>query len=254
MRPTPARWNWGLLILLGIAAGSLAFGFGIGWGAFAQWVGEGWRLLASGDPERIREWLLAFGIWAPIVSGLLQILSSLLPFLPGFVLSIANAMLYGALLGGLLTFSTSLLAAAICFGIARILGRSAIERVVAPATLARVNHFVERRGGWAVFWGRLLPFINPDVVSYAAGLTRLGWIRFLIAMGAGALPATVFYSILGAAALDMAPGALVLVTAATLLPLVAVWYFRAKIFHAPVETAGAENHEGDPPTGSGDNG
>jgi uncharacterized membrane protein YdjX (TVP38/TMEM64 family) len=139
-------------------------------------------------------------------------------------------MLYGALLGGLLTFSTSLLAAAICFGIARVAGRSAVERIVPPLALARVNRFVDHNGGWAVFWGRLLPFINPDVVSYAAGLTRLRWIRFLVPMAAGALPATILYSVLGAAALEAAPSAILIVSAATLLPLLVLWVLRRKVF------------------------
>jgi uncharacterized membrane protein YdjX (TVP38/TMEM64 family) len=88
---------------------------------------------------------------------------------------------------------------------------------------------VERRGVWAVFWGRLIPFINPDIVSYGAGLTRLGWRRFLGAMGAGAFPATVFYSIVGASALSAAPWAILAVTAATLLPLLLFWIFRERI-------------------------
>jgi uncharacterized membrane protein YdjX (TVP38/TMEM64 family) len=221
---------WWLLLLGVVAVCGIAIGLGMGWISIGERATEGWRLLLIGEPTGLRDWLLDFGIWAPIASGLLQILSSLIPFLPGFVLSIANAMLYGALLGGLLTFSTSLLAAATCFAIARVAGRTAVERIVPPLALARVNRFVDHNGGWAVFWGRLLPFINPDVVSYAAGLTRLGWVRFLGAMAAGAVPATIFYSVLGAAAVEVAPGAILLVTAATLLPLLALFFLRRRVF------------------------
>lgn len=217
------------VLLVGIALASVATVLFIGWGPLSREAREGWFLLLRGEAEGLRLWLLDFGVWAPIASGLLQILSSLVPFLPGFVLAIANAMLYGAWLGGLLTFTTSLLAAAICFWIARAAGRSAVERLVSPGTLARVNGFLERRGWWAVFWGRLLPFINPDVVSYAAGLSRMGGLRFLGAMAAGAFPATVFYSIVGASALRAAPWAIAAVTAATLLPLLLAWYFRERI-------------------------
>lgn len=217
------------VLLGGTALASAAAVLFIGWEPLSREVSEGWILLLQGEAEGLRVWLLDFGVWAPIASGLLQILSSLIPFLPGFVLAIANAMLYGAWVGGLLTFTTSLLAASICFWIARTAGRSAVERMVSPRTLERVNGFLERRGWWAVFWGRLLPFINPDVVSYAVGLSRMGTLRFLGAMAAGAFPATVFYSIVGASALSAAPWAIAAVTCATLIPLFLAWYFRERI-------------------------
>ena len=134
-----------------------------------------WALLWESDPDRIRAWLVGFGVWAPLASTALQTASSLIPVLPGFVLAIANAMIYGAVLGGALTFSSALLAGACCFGLARALGRPGVERIVSTESLARVDAFMERRGMLAVFLGRLIPFINPDIVSYAAGATAIRW-------------------------------------------------------------------------------
>jgi uncharacterized membrane protein YdjX (TVP38/TMEM64 family) len=44
---------------------------------------------------------------------------------------------------------------------------------------------------------RLLPFMSFDYVSYAAGLTSIGWGKFLLATGIGQLPATIVYSYVG---------------------------------------------------------
>ncbi|MGL4688298.1 MAG: TVP38/TMEM64 family protein, partial [Fusobacteriaceae bacterium] len=44
---------------------------------------------------------------------------------------------------------------------------------------------------------RLMPFVSFDVVSYAAGLTSLGFWSFFIATGLGQLPATIIYSYVG---------------------------------------------------------
>jgi uncharacterized membrane protein YdjX (TVP38/TMEM64 family) len=188
-----------------------------------------WALLLSADPEALRSWLLGFGLWAPLLSGFLQIVSSVIPFLPGFVLGIANAMLYGAILGGILTFVTALIAAGVCFGLARVLGRPGVERVVSTGALERVDRFVESKGLWTVFLGRLIPFINPDVLSYAAGATRMGWIPFLAAMAAGALPATIFYSIIGAMVVESTLLVVSVVVAATVIPLVLLALFRERI-------------------------
>lgn len=176
-------------------------------------------LLIGRDAEGLRDWLLQFGIWAPVISGLLQVATSVFPPGPSFLLGIANAMLYGAVLGGLLTFVTALIAAAVCFGIARVIGRPGIERLVSEESVRRMDRFMDRRGILAVFLGRLVPFINPDVVSYAAGVTKMRWGPFLLAMGAGSVPATVFYSIVGAAALEFAGWVVLAVVVSTLLPI-----------------------------------
>lgn len=188
-----------------------------------------WGLLSEGDTEGLRDWLLAFGAWAPMVSAFLQVATSIFPPGPSFLLGIVNAMLYGAVLGGLLTFGTALVAAAICFGIARAVGRPGVERLVSPETMEKMDGFMERRGLLAVFLARLIPFINPDVLSYAAGVTGIRWLPFLLAMGAGAVPATVFYSIVGAAAIEATGWVVVSVVVATFLPLVVLVVIRKRM-------------------------
>jgi uncharacterized membrane protein YdjX (TVP38/TMEM64 family) len=189
----------------------------------------GWDLLLAGDPGPVREWLLDFGPWAPIASGVLHILAAVVPFLPGFVIAIANAAVFGAVLGGALTFLNGTLAAAACFGIARVAGRPFVERIVPTESLANVDRFMERRGVLAVFLARLVPIINPDVMSYAAGTTRIGWTRFLVAVAAGAVPATIFYSVIGAYAGGVTGWVFGVVVLAPVLAIGALWLLRHRV-------------------------
>jgi uncharacterized membrane protein YdjX (TVP38/TMEM64 family) len=188
-----------------------------------------WHLLVEGDPEPLKQWLLQFGIWAPVVSGLLQVATSIFPPLPSFLVAIANAMVYGAVLGGILTFVTALLAAAVCFGIARIVGRPGVLRIVSAERMAKVDGFMMRRGLLAVFLARVIPFINPDVVSYVAGVTGIRWIPFLVAIAAGSVPAVIFYSIVGAAAIESTPWVIALVLLGTFLPILFIVLFRKRL-------------------------
>jgi len=206
-----------------------------------------WGLLLDGNPDPLREWLLGFGAWAPLVSTLLQIAVSVFPPLPSFLIAIANAMLYGFWLGGALTFVTSLLAAGVCFGIARGLGRPGVERIVKPENLRRMDDFMARRGLLAIFLGRIIPFINPDVVSYAAGVTGIRWIPFFVAMALGSIPATTFYSIVGASAIDATGHVLLLVGASSLLPLALLYALRKRI---PGWVARWDARGGRPPSGA----
>lgn len=163
-----------------------------------QEVNETVGLLARADIAPLRDYLLSFGLWAPLVSALLQLLTSVLAPLPSFVLTFANAFVFGFWWGMLLTFTTALLASAVCFGLARALGRPAVERLATRRALEATDTFFHRHGPYAVVIARLIPFINPDVLSYAAGLTPLTWRVFLVSIAVGSLPSTVLYSYLGA--------------------------------------------------------
>ncbi|TVP50191.1 MAG: TVP38/TMEM64 family protein [Gemmatimonadales bacterium] len=189
-----------------------------------------WGLLWDGDPDAIRAWMLGFGGWAPVVSAGLQVATSVFPPGPSFLLGIVNAMIFGPLLGGLLTFGSAILAAALCFGIARSIGRIGVERIVSEASLARVDAFMARRGMLAVFLGRIVPFINPDLVSYAAGVTGIRWAPFLVAMAAGSVPSTVFYTLVGTWAVDLAGWVLLVVGLASVLPLLGLILYRRRYY------------------------
>jgi uncharacterized membrane protein YdjX (TVP38/TMEM64 family) len=154
-------------------------------------------LVARADIAPLREYLLAFGWWAPVISTLLQILTSIIAPLPSFVLAFVNAMLFGWWWGAVLTWTTALLAAAICFWIARTAGRPAVERFVPTGALESTDRFFLRHGLYAVLVARLIPFVNPDVISYAAGLTPMRWRVFMFSIAVGSLPSTALYSYLG---------------------------------------------------------
>jgi uncharacterized membrane protein YdjX (TVP38/TMEM64 family) len=194
-----------------------------------------WDLLWDGRPEPLREWLLGFGAWAPAISTLLQVATSVFPPGPSFLLAIANAMVFGPLWGGLLTLAGALVAAAVCFGIARVVGRPGVERIVSEEKLQRMDRFMERRGMLAIFVGRIIPFINPDLVSYAAGVTGIGWVPFLAAMTAGTIPSVVFYTTVGAAAIESAGWVVLAVGAASIVPLLVLLAFRGRLYRWEAE-------------------
>jgi membrane protein DedA with SNARE-associated domain len=53
--------------------------------------------------------------------------------------------------------------------------------------LRLANRFFDRFGLWAVFVGRLLPIVRT-YISFPAGLSRIGYVRFTLATLAGAIP------------------------------------------------------------------
>lgn len=89
------------------------------------------------------------------------------------------------------------LAAALSFWIARFLGRGPVEALVGREHLGAADRWFLRWGAYAILVARLVPVVSFDIISYAAGLTRLGFWRFMFATVIGMTPATFVYAYLG---------------------------------------------------------
>lgn len=154
-------------------------------------------ILKNVDVDMAKGYILSFGVWAPIVSFLLMVLQSLIAPIPAFILTFANAGLFGWVWGAVLSWSSAMAGAALCFYLARFLGRDFVEKLSNKAAIEKIDEFFEDYGKYAILIARLLPFISFDIVSYAAGLTSMSFLGFFIATGIGQLPATIIYSYIG---------------------------------------------------------
>lgn len=154
-------------------------------------------VLKTVDVQAAKEYILSFGIWAPVISFLLMILQAVIAPLPAFIITFANAGLFGWVKGAILSWTSAMAGAALCYYIAKLLGRNAVEKLTSRTALEKVDEFFEKYGKYAVLIARLLPFISFDIVSYGAGLTSMSFWSFFIATGIGQLPATIVYSYIG---------------------------------------------------------
>lgn len=149
------------------------------------------------DMVGLKEYILSFGILGPVVSFLLMIIQSVAAPLPAFVITFANAALFGWVYGAILSWTSAMAGAAICFYIAKFLGRNTVENLTSKFALDDVDKFFAKYGKHTILIARLLPFMSFDLVSYAAGLTSMSFSSFFIATGIGQLPATIVYSYVG---------------------------------------------------------
>lgn len=154
-------------------------------------------MFATGDFSAASAFMERYGSAAAVVSFLLMVFQSLAAPLPAFLITIANANLFGWWQGAVLSWASSMAGAVLCFWVAKALGREAVEKLTSKAGLQRIDEFFERHGSQSVLIARLLPFISFDFVSYFAGLTSMSFRSFIIATGLGQLPATIVYSYVG---------------------------------------------------------
>lgn len=154
-------------------------------------------MFATGDFTVVKEFVASYGSLAAAVSFALMILTALAAPLPAFLITFANANLFGWWQGAILSWSSAMVAAGICFWIAKILGRDVVIKLTSKAGVEQIDTFFEKYGKNTILICRLLPFVSFDIVSYVAGLTSISFKSFLIATGLGQLPATIIYSYVG---------------------------------------------------------
>ena len=186
------------------------------------------KMFASGDFTVVRDFVASYGAYAVLISFLLMIFQSVAAPLPAFLITFANANLFGWWKGAILSWGSAMAGAAVCFFIARILGRDVAEKLTSKTGLAQIDTFFEKYGKNTILICRLLPFVSFDIVSYAAGLTSMSFASFFIATGIGQLPATIVYSYVGGM---LTGGAKLMVTALMILfALSALIFMLRKIY------------------------
>lgn len=183
-----------ILILLALIIAVIAYFI---FPAYKNFIDLTLAAFASGDFKVMRDFVADYGTYAALVSFFLMIFQSVAAPLPAFIITLANANLFGWLKGAVLSWSSAMAGAALCFYISRILGRDAAEKLTSRTGLQAIDKFFERYGTHSILIARLLPFISFDLVSYAAGLTSMDFRPFFIATGIGQLPATIVYSYVG---------------------------------------------------------
>ncbi len=132
-----------ILILIIIVSLSLAYFF---IPTFNSKVNGIFMLFSSMSIESVAGYIRSFGIYAVLVSFLLMVFQSVAAPLPAFLITFANAAIFGWWKGALLSWISSMTGAALCFYIGRILGRDAVEKLTSKYAMASVDGFFEKYG------------------------------------------------------------------------------------------------------------
>jgi uncharacterized membrane protein YdjX (TVP38/TMEM64 family) len=142
--------------------------------------------------NQLQEYIVSFGIWAPLIFLIIYTLRPLILF-PGTVLTIVAAVLFGIFWGTVYATLGATFGAAVAFGLARRLGRDAVARIF-RGKLALFDERIADHGFLVILILRLVPVIIPsfDAVSFAAGLSKIRFWDFTFGTALGLIPGTLF--------------------------------------------------------------
>ncbi len=168
----------------------------------------GEALEAAFSVQGARAWMADFGQGAGVAGMGLLVADILLPIPSTLVIS-ALGLTYGPLIGGLYGAAGSALAGLIAYGLSRWLGRPLALRLAGEAGLREGETFFAAGGAWLVACSRCLPIL-PEAVACLAGLNRMPFRTFLLAVLCGSLPMGFAFAAIGALGQDDPAWALLL--------------------------------------------
>lgn len=167
------------------------------WPAFHESINQVYTILASGDRQRLYEFVSQFGLWGPIFIILAMVAQMFLIIIPSVALIVVSILAYGPFGGTVIALLAILAASTIGYIIGLWLCPMTVDRLIGSEAKVNMEYQVERYGFWAVVIIRLAPFLSNDAISFVAGLLRMSYWRFIGATTVGILPLIILIAYLG---------------------------------------------------------
>jgi len=153
-------------------------------------------ILGTPDIAAMRARVDAAGPWGPILFFAFYAALALIP-VPKALLTAAGGALFGLWAGAGLSLAAALVGAIVSFGIGRLLGREAVDRLI-RGRLARVDALLADHGLSAVLIVRLVPLVPFTAINYASGLSGIRFRHYVLGSALGMVPSSLAYAALGA--------------------------------------------------------
>lgn len=176
-------------LMIGIAALFL-----LSWGLFGEGLEEVWNVeKLAGYFEQAKSWAWLLGI-------LLLLVDLLLP-IPGTIVMSALGVVYGFWIGGLIATIGSMLAGILGYGVGRFFDEKFAKRWLGEKDFEKGRSLFDKSGAWVVAVSRALPIL-PEVIACMAGLLRMPFGKFVIALACGSIPMGFLFAWIGAIGRD----------------------------------------------------
>lgn len=144
----------------------------------------------------IGAWMEALGGWGYVLAPLVMALVAIFP-VPAEAPAMVNGMLFGPVVGSVITWTGALLGALVSFELARMFGRPLAGRVLSTRALERADRLAGHASWPGLLAIRLFPLIAFTAVNWGAGLVAIDRWRFTWTTALGILPGAVLFTASG---------------------------------------------------------
>ena len=175
------------------------------------------------DYDDFERWMDDLGAWGPIIYILFFAASMVFAPIPTAPAPVAAAAAFGGVLGFSYTLIGGFIGASLCFWIARLWGRPIMRRFLPDKLVDEIDRVTAYLGLRVLFVLRLFPLLGVDAVSYAAGLTPIRYLPYIVISVVATIPILALTSAIGEGIQDnrtLAAGALIGLAIFLITPLV----------------------------------
>ncbi len=149
------------------------------------------------DREKVKAFITSFGLGAPLIFMLTQILQVIFAPIPGEATGFIGGYLFGTAKGFLYSSIALTIGSWINFLIGRFLGKHYIRKLIPADTLARFDLILKRQGVIILFLLFILPGFPKDYLCLFVGLSAIPIKVFIILSAFGRMPGTFLLSLQG---------------------------------------------------------
>jgi len=137
--------------------------------------------------DEFKEFVSGLGFYGYLIIIGYTVLSHVLAPLSGTPGVLLGAAIYGIHVGMWLLYVASMISAVINFWIARKFGRQWVIKLAGKEAMKEIDEFTKVEGKEVLVVSRLLGFSLFDFISYAAGLTNIGFKDYMLITAVGGL-------------------------------------------------------------------
>ena len=153
------------------------------------------------DPEAFRAWLDGIGFWGKAAFVGMVVLQVLVAFIPGEPIELAAGYIFGFWEGSILTLLGFLIGSWLVFVLVRKFGVKLVEVFFSKEQMDQIKFLKNPKKTRAIsLILMVIPGTPKDMLSYFAGLTKLGTWEWLAIVAIGRIPSLVTSTLTGAAA------------------------------------------------------
>ncbi|HEX2914466.1 MAG TPA: TVP38/TMEM64 family protein [Chloroflexia bacterium] len=164
----------------------------------SDWLGNTFSSAAA-----LKEYILSFGPWAPLIFFLIQFVQVIVSPIPGSVTTLAGGALFGAIPSFLLSGSGTVAGSLVAFYLARIFGQKLVSRLVGKKIYERYNGFFSGKFVVGLFLMFIFPFFPDDALCLLAGLSTMRLGIFLLLQLLGRLPGVFLTTLVGSGVINL---------------------------------------------------
>ena len=148
------------------------------------------------DSDLLLERIKSYGLIAPLIFLLIQIVQVVFPVIPGGASCLVGVLAFGPIEGFIYNYVGLTLGSIVSFFLSRNFGLPLINKLFKKETVDKYLGYVRTKKFEKIFFlGIFLPGAPDDLLCYIAGISGLTFLRFLFIILIGKPFTLIFYSL-----------------------------------------------------------